>query len=85
MSKTSKIVLGLVGAAAVGVAVGMLLAPERGSDTRKRITHTANDWAGHLSDLFDNAKSEVEKLRRKGMDADGEAANRYKNVTENYS
>lgn len=85
MSNTSKIVLGLVGAAAAGVAIGLLLAPEKGSDTRKRLSETATDWADHLGDLFANAKSEVENLKRKGKKAAGEAASRYNNVTENYS
>ena len=32
MTTKSKIVLGIVGAAAAGVVVGLLLAPERGAD-----------------------------------------------------
>src|SRR5437868_4461583 len=34
MTSTSKIILGVVGAAAVGVAIGMLLAPEKGADIK---------------------------------------------------
>ena len=43
MTSTSKIILGIVGAAAVGVAIGMLLAPEKGADIRKKISDTACD------------------------------------------
>jgi gas vesicle protein len=36
MTTKSKIILGLAGAAAAGVLVGLLLAPEKGMETRKR-------------------------------------------------
>ena len=37
MSNKTKLILGLFGAAAVGVAIGILLAPETGQETRKKI------------------------------------------------
>ena len=42
MTTKSKIVLGIVGAAAAGVVVGLLLAPERGADMRKTIKKSAS-------------------------------------------
>lgn len=89
MSTKSKIILGLVGAAAAGVVVGLLLAPEKGSDIRKNIGKTAGDWADHLTDLFANAKGEIETLKgkaaRTASNVASEAANKYNNVKENYS
>ena len=85
MSDRTKFILGLVGAAAVGVAVGILLAPETGANTRKKIAGTAGDWGGSLSDLFNNAKESVGNLRRKGSDLASEAADRYSDVKERYS
>lgn len=85
MTTTTKIILGLAGAAAAGVIVGLLIAPEKGSDMRKKVKDTASDWAGHLTDLFANAKGEVDNLKEKGTRAAGDAANKFNNVKESYS
>lgn len=89
MNSKSKIILGLVGAAAAGVLVGLILAPEKGTDLRKRIGDTAGDWAGHLTDLFANAKGELQNLTGKGeqaaSDAADKAADKINSVKESYS
>jgi gas vesicle protein len=85
MSTKSKFILGLVGAAAAGVLVGLLLAPEKGTDLRKRVGKTAGDWAGHLTDLFANAKGEVGNLKNKGAKLADDAGNTFNNVKESYS
>ena len=74
MSTKSKVILGLVGAAAAGAVIGLLLAPEKGTDTRKRISKTATDWADHLTDIFANAKGELKNLRNKGTKAASDLA-----------
>jgi YtxH-like protein len=61
MTTTTKVILGLVGAAAVGAAVGMLLAPEKGSDIRKNIKDSAGKWSDKLSDMWQNGKKAAEK------------------------
>jgi gas vesicle protein len=85
MTNKSKVILGLVGAAAAGVLVGLLLAPEKGTDLRKKVSKTAGDWAGHLTDLFANAKGEIDNLKNKGSKAATEAGNKFNNVKESYS
>ncbi len=85
MTTRTKVILGLVGAAAAGVIVGLLVAPEKGADIRKKVGDTANDWAGRLSDLFTSAKGEVDNLKAKGSTVVKEAANRFSNVQETYS
>ena len=85
MTTKSRFILGLVGAAAAGVLVGLLLAPEKGTDLRKRVGKTATDWAGHLTDLFANAKGEIDNLKDKGTKAAGEAAGKFNNIKESYS
>ena len=89
MSTKSKVILGLVGAAAAGVIVGLLLAPEKGSDLRKKVKDTAGDWAGHLTDLFANAKGEIETLASKGTKAASgvasDVANKFNSTKESYS
>ena len=80
MSGKTKLVLGLIGAAAAGVVVGLLLAPDNGPATRKKITSTASDWGSHLGDLFASAKEGVTSLRKKGQ----EASSRMNDVKESY-
>jgi gas vesicle protein len=85
MTTKSKVILGLAGAAAAGVLVGLLLAPEKGTDTRKKITRAAGDWATQLSDLFASAKDEIANLKNKGSKVASDAASRYTNTTESFS
>ena len=80
MSARSKLVLGLIGAAAAGVVVGLLLAPDSGTATRKKISSTATDWGSHLGDLFSSAKDSVGSLRKKGS----KAASQMSDVKESY-
>ena len=78
MTTKSKVILGLIGAAAAGVVVGMLLAPEKGTDIRRNIGKRTGDWADHLTDLFANAKGELSNLSKK-------AGKRSRDITESYS
>jgi gas vesicle protein len=65
MTTTTKVILGLIGAAAVGAAVGMLFAPEKGSDLRKNIKDKAGKWTEDLTDLWNNTKENVKGEARK--------------------
>ena len=85
MTTKSKVILGLVGAAAAGVIVGLLIAPEKGTDLRQKVKDTAGDWADHLTDLFANAKGEINNLRTKGSTAASDAGSKFSNVKESYS
>jgi gas vesicle protein len=85
MTTRTKVILGVVGAAAAGVLIGLMIAPEKGADLRKRVGTTAGDWAGHLTDLFSNAKDEIGNLAKKGSKAASDAGNSFNNVKESYS
>lgn len=56
MTTQSKIALGILGAIATGVAIGMLVAPEKGSEIRKKIKKTTGSWADGMRHLFSRAK-----------------------------
>ena len=67
---TEKVVLGVLAGAGVGVLMGILFAPEKGSVTRKRISRKAEDEVDALKDKmndfidlvgqqFDKVKDEV--------------------------
>jgi gas vesicle protein len=89
MTTKSKIILGLVGAAAAGVIVGLVLAPEKGTDFRRKIKDTAGDWADQLTDLFATAKSEIDNLKgkasREARSMANDAGNKFGNMKESYS
>ncbi|MBA2500979.1 MAG: YtxH domain-containing protein [Chitinophagaceae bacterium] len=75
MTSNTKIILGILGAVATGAVVGLLMAPEKGRDTRKKISHTANDWGKQLGDLFAATKFEANDLKDKAYRKAGELRN----------
>ena len=89
MTKTSKLMLGILGAAAAGVVVGLLIAPEKGSDTRKKIGKKAKDWRDQMTDMLHLGKSYVDELAGTVADeATGlkrDAEKRYNRVKEELS
>jgi gas vesicle protein len=56
MDKTTKTVLGILAAGAVGVAIGMLLAPDKGENTRKKVKDKLTDLGDKLDDILDGMK-----------------------------
>ena len=47
-----KTTVGLVVGIAVGVCLGLLIAPEKGSETRKKLADSAGDWMEKLKTFF---------------------------------
>ena len=88
MKNRDKILLGILGAAAAGVAVGLLFYTEEGKKTRRKIKNTTSDWADslgsliesgklNLSDLSQQAKEKIKKAKRKAEDT-------YSSITDEY-
>ena len=59
MTTNSKIALGIIGALAAGVAIGLLVAPEKGSELRSRLKKNAGKWSDQLSHLFSHDKEDM--------------------------
>ena len=55
----------LFGAAAAGVAIGLLTAPCKGSETRKKISKTTGSWVNSLGHLFTKGKNGVSEIASK--------------------
>jgi gas vesicle protein len=60
MTSRNKILLGILGAAAAGVVIGLLVAPEKGKDMRKKLRKTVGDWTDELGNLWAKGKSAAE-------------------------
>ncbi len=65
MNSNAKTILGIMAAGAVGVAIGMLLAPEKGSDMRKSLKEKAEDMNDTLCDLIESGKELIESGKEK--------------------
>jgi gas vesicle protein len=77
MNTKSKVILGILGAAAAGVVIGLLVAPEKGTDMRKKIRKTAGDWADNLSSLWADGKETAEDTLDKVKDKANKAKESY--------
>lgn len=89
MTSKTKLALSILGAVAAGAIMGLLLAPEKGSDMRNKIKSTANDWASCLSDFFAAGKAEVEQVKssaaKSATDLQNAAKNTINRATESFS
>ncbi|WP_254411680.1 YtxH domain-containing protein [Dyadobacter diqingensis] len=66
-----KVFWGIVTAAAAGAVIGMLFAPEEGTQTRKKIKKKTNSLASELIDALERSKDKAvksaEDLKEKGQ------------------
>lgn len=73
-----KMILSIAAGVAAGAVIGILLAPDKGTETRRKISERSNEYADNLKtkfndfienmlDKFDTVKSEVENIANKGM------------------
>ena len=53
-----KTTVGLIVGIALGVGIGLLIAPGKGSDTRKKLADSAGDWMEKLKDFFRASEEE---------------------------
>jgi gas vesicle protein len=62
MNTTGKVALGLLVGAATGAILGILFAPDKGSETRRKIAQKSKDVANDVKHKFDDI---IEKTKEK--------------------
>lgn len=73
--KTNKIITGIVSGLAVGTILGILFAPDKGCNTRRKIVKKGNDLKGGIKNSIDNLVSSIENKY-------GELASKVENVID---
>jgi gas vesicle protein len=59
MNTTSKVALGVLAGLATGAIVGILFAPDKGSETRKKIAGRSRDLVNGVKESFNELKEAV--------------------------
>ncbi|HEV7382586.1 MAG TPA: YtxH domain-containing protein [Dyadobacter sp.] len=68
MNKNQKFLIGSVGALLTGIAIGLLVAPKTGKDSRKLIKNKANDLGDTAKGQYDKSLEELTVLAEKLKD-----------------
>jgi len=62
MTNDQKVILGIICGAAIGAVAGILLAPDSGEETRKKIASKANDLKDDLAKNLNNTVGRLSSL-----------------------
>jgi gas vesicle protein len=69
---TTKVLISLIAGAAVGAVIGILFAPDKGTETRRKISEQGNDLAdnlkGKFTDLVDGVKEKFSSMKSDAED-----------------
>lgn len=68
MSNTSKMLTAIAAGAAAGAIVGILFAPDKGSETRKKIQEKSSDLAGRVKSTIRRGKEKLNGLKEEAED-----------------
>jgi hypothetical protein len=63
LERSSSSVVGFMIGAAIGAGIALLLAPESGRDTRRRLGQTARSWSSSMKDGVEQARGRVGALK----------------------
>lgn len=80
--KTNNTVLGILGAAAAGAFLGVLFAPDKGSNTRKKIKDKSKDYGDEFKGKFDGVLS---SLSSNGKDIIEEGKAKFNQVKDEFN
>ena len=82
-NNTGKLLGAIFLGAAIGGALGILFAPDKGSETRKKIKEKGNDLSGAVKDRFDRIVDKFRKEVEAVKDQANDFADNGKSVVDN--
>ncbi len=86
-NSNNKLLAALLTGAAIGGALGILFAPDKGSETRKKISDKSNDLTGTVKDKFsaivNKFKKEVETINDQAKELAENGKTAVENLTRN--
>jgi gas vesicle protein len=88
---SAKLLTGILIGAAAGAVLGVLYAPESGTETRKKLSERGGEWGDSvknkfnelgeaISEKYDNIRGEAKDIMNKGKDAAQNAQNAAQNA-----
>ena len=86
MNDSLKTLLAFIGGAAAGLAVGILIAPDKGSETRRKLLSRAKDLTSDLSEAAKEKYSDLLNWKEdlvEGMDNNVKSYNKHENTVNN--
>ena len=78
--KSAKIIFGALAGVAVGIQIGLLIAPEKGEDTRKKLSKKGEEYLGdfnsQLNHLVKGFSEKLDKINKEIFHAAEESKNK---------
>ena len=63
MNRAAKILIGIGASVAIGVALGILYAPEEGMETRRKLAKRAKKLSATVTDSVDHGRASLEEIK----------------------
>ncbi len=82
MNDNSKVLVGLLAGLAAGAALGLLFAPEKGSDTRDKLSQSLKDLGDSIKDRAADEINNLSSLKDKVVDS---IKSKLRDVEDEYS
>jgi gas vesicle protein len=79
MNTTGKVLVGMLSGAAAGAILGILFAPDKGKETRRKIAQKTNDvrynWQNKVGEVLEKAAEKIEHVPGHNHHKEKERAN----------